>query len=450
MFGHSEDRARQLAGRHRKDRNTSSGSYASSSRNVSSSTQSSNQLQPTDSLTYGDAISYVKHPQYPNQMASPGTSTQIQHTGRPSSTPFAGQQQPFQQAYFNASPYQLAQPYIAYAPPETPEQLAARRAQLEQERYQSEYLTKVLYGNPTVPNFNSPPSSQFMQPYVPAPLSYLPSRRALSHQFDRTGFSQTQQRDVVQPQTSTSPEIFNKPTKRPKTKSLLPQTTSTPVSPPSNDQDPQLLTWKRAVPSTTYFEWNDWVRKTKDYPLWHEPITPHNNPGFGAFLNNLPKTGQLRFHTVFHGNEWGQLSDSGTARQKREWFQCLSRARQQTFKLIVQQKKDAIEAAGPDAAVNHDRPNSPGVMLFEALEAIETRYDSYTLHEHSSGFQTRYPVIKSNSAPNFGARQFTHPQRMAGDGATDPDPFTTYWIFCVFHLLLSPCFLPFLLIFSTC
>jgi hypothetical protein len=59
MFGSSQDRARQLAGRHRKDRKTSASSYLSS-RSVSSSTQSTTQPQPQYPLLE-QTLGYVVH-----------------------------------------------------------------------------------------------------------------------------------------------------------------------------------------------------------------------------------------------------------------------------------------------------------------------------------------------------------------------------------------------------
>jgi len=207
----------------------------------------------------------------------------------------------------------------------------------------------------------------------------------------------------------------------------LPQLPQTPLPNPVRAIDTQLPpTWTYASPALTYFEWDDSVRETKKFPLWNEPINSMNSPGFGTLYNNLSDPEKRRFLFECHGNPWGPLSDALSATGKRTWFQSLSPGNQATFKRVVRYRQNAVQNAGPHAPVQHNpKLSRPSMMLWEALEAIETRYASRVTY--TDGSSARLP-LRSASSPVLST---------AGDGATDLRSFSTYWNFCLLCLDLS-------------
>lgn len=220
MFGSSQDRARQLAGRHRKDRKTS-GSSCLSSRSVSSSTQSFTQPQ----LQYHvleETLGYVLHPklswskagsteslisQCPvatqETLGSGQHSRQVSQTTLPDTDtlPLPPNTLPMQSLLgptkylhhssdlFNASATihdisSLFKDLATHSPAvstlhESADRFAARlRVLLVQERYQSEHMSTVIHGNPSVPNLAlmSPNSS-----CIDSSGPYPSPRRMVSH-----------------------------------------------------------------------------------------------------------------------------------------------------------------------------------------------------------------------------------------------------------------------------
>lgn len=134
MFGSSQDRARQLAGRHRKTRPRSSSSQWSRRSSASLTSQSQQQAQTDTAL-----------------------SDQPQHSP--------------DQAGF----YQYFQPIYGYdkrilgdPAPLSPSSLHAQPFQMDQHRVQNEYMSQILYGNHTLPNLLAPPPSHFMATSHPA------------------------------------------------------------------------------------------------------------------------------------------------------------------------------------------------------------------------------------------------------------------------------------------
>jgi hypothetical protein len=198
----------------------------------------------------------------------------------------------------------------------------------------------------------------------------------------------------------------------------LPQLPQNPLPNPIRAIDSQLPpSWSYASPALTYFEWDDRVRETKNFPLWNEPVNSMNSPGFGTLYNNLSDLEKRSFLFEFHGNPWGPLSVALSATGKRTWFQSLSPGNQHTFKRVVLYRQNAIQNAGPYAPMQMDLQLSrPSMMLWEALEAIETRYTSRITYNDGSSARL---TLRSASFPVLNT---------AGDGATDLRSFSAYWI----------------------
>lgn len=482
MFGSSEDRARQLAGRHRRDRKASGSSYTGS-RSVSAS-------MPSPALhrkTHASASNNMRHSSHHSQYHPPDISHEppnlLPRSHRLPTQLFSYEQDQFQQKNDllkgNATMHDISGLFrdlsmhspISSALHDSAEQFAARlRVLLVQERCQSEHMTTVLYGNPSVPNLAPQPLGLFDTGYHSG--TYLPSRRIASQpqnilvptqvvannrnmlrdtplpDVSRMALQAVTRPDEVQDYMVIGQNGASTDTGRPV---VLPphhhRSDSHPYLAPSNAQNPpcggkppRLSAWKRTVPALSYFQWDEWIHGTKDYPLWDEPITPLNSPGFGAFLNNLPTAEKTRFREVFQGNPWGSLSDTIAARKKREWYQSLSSVQQQIFKRIIQYRQTAIEQAGAHAVIDMSyRPELPAMMLHEALEAVETRYDTYIPHHYSNGVRARNPMPRSSSAPVVRRQSVLNSWRGTGDNTTDPDdPFTTYCLrFCFVASLIT-------------
>ena len=82
------------------------------------------------------------------------------------------------------------------------------------------------------------------------------------------------------------------------------------TAPPQYPGAPRPLLWSimaNAGPHTSHFIWDDWIRQTKDSPLWHVPISVSSDPGLEALLNNLHPEQTASFRRVFHGDPWGPM-----------------------------------------------------------------------------------------------------------------------------------------------
>jgi len=135
---------------------------------------------------------------------------------------------------------------------------------------------------------------------------------------------------------------------------------------------------------------------------------------------------------LFQGNPWGTLSDSLSARLKRDWFQELSHMQKQTFKRIIQYRQTAIEQAGPHAVVESSSCTLPAMMLHEALEAVESRYGSHIMLEFTDGLIKRLPLPRSTSAPLSATHAMLIQWSKDRMATSDMDPFTTYCLIFVF------------------
>jgi hypothetical protein len=142
MFGSSQDRARQLAGRHRKNRASSSSSQWS-------------------------RRSFASHTSQTQQQSE----SNMELRNRPHHSPE------------QTDIYQYFQPIYGYgkqAPPDgvptplSPSSLRAQQFQMDQHRMQTEYLSQIIYNNHTLPNLLAPPPSRFMATSHPAPFVHPP------------------------------------------------------------------------------------------------------------------------------------------------------------------------------------------------------------------------------------------------------------------------------------
>lgn len=144
MFGSSEDRARQLAARHKKNRVSSNSLQGrQSSTNVASQTQQQTQT----------AFTSDDQPQL-----SPA------HHPLPGQTNFNHYVQPVY-GYGGQVPGALI----------SRSSLRAQQFQMDQHRIQNEYMSHIIYGNPSLPNLIVPPLSHFTTTSHPASYAQSPS-----------------------------------------------------------------------------------------------------------------------------------------------------------------------------------------------------------------------------------------------------------------------------------
>ncbi|KAF1973835.1 hypothetical protein BU23DRAFT_125274 [Bimuria novae-zelandiae CBS 107.79] len=92
-------------------------------------------------------------------------------------------------------------------------------------------------------------------------------------------------------------------------------------------------------------------------------------------------------------------SDSFAATRRRNWYQtALSRDQKTAFRLIIGRRRSEIENSAPlriDTQVA--RMEGPAMMLHEALEAVETRYDA-----HIPPVSANPPPVYANPPPVYG------------------------------------------------
>ncbi|KAF9736940.1 hypothetical protein PMIN01_04719 [Paraphaeosphaeria minitans] len=442
MFGSSQDRARQLAGRHRRDRKTSGSSYLSS-RSVSSSTQLSIQPQPQYPLleqalgqcwtATQDTLRSGQHTRQVSQSTSPDMDTLPLP---PNTLPTRSLLSQNQYLHHNSDLFDatatihdissLFKDLSTHSPVastlhESADRFAERlRVLLVQERYQSEHLSTVLHGNPSEPNLvlQSPDRSSIDSsgPYPsprrmtsqPSPLrasnglapaadatdnpggSRPPAGRGRTDRTDRTNFFQ----NANGQERANSPYTLQYIPAPPLPSAVSYHSTSLVPSRP--------LVWDLTIPGHGYFHWHSWMIKSKDCSLWHEPITPYNNPGFAAIINNVPVHHVMVFERCFSGDPWGPVSDSLSATNRRNWFKALSDQQKEHFRHIIAFRAAEIQRSGLNARVQIERPSGvPAMMLHEALEAIEERYDARVTFHYAHSHQTQGALPTSNRAASL-------------------------------------------------
>ena len=165
MFGSSEDRARQLAGRHRKERKTSGSSYTSC-RSFTSSIQNPTQLQTTYTFMGRDA----HHINQTAQDTSQNTSSYPPHSPPHSNGHALGNKIAKHKNSHELSPADLS---IR----ETSSLFTNLSAHSQKNR--PEHLSTILYGNPSAPNLTSSYYGRRAASYSSS--LHLPSRHIVSH-----------------------------------------------------------------------------------------------------------------------------------------------------------------------------------------------------------------------------------------------------------------------------
>jgi len=188
MFGSSEDRARQLAGRHRKERKTSGSSYTSC-RSFTSSTQNPTQLQTTYTFMGRDA----HHINQTARDTSQNTSSYPPHSPPHSNGHTLGNKIAKHKNSHELSPADLsirgtsslftdlsAYSSVPSTLHESADQSAAHlQTLLIHQKNRPEHLSTILYGNPSAPNLTSSYYGRRAASYSSS--LHLPSRHIVSH-----------------------------------------------------------------------------------------------------------------------------------------------------------------------------------------------------------------------------------------------------------------------------
>jgi len=143
MFGSSDDRAKQLAARHRKKRVISGISQASHPSTANPASQRQQQQCTADTLSHQSPLYPDHHPL--------SDQTDFIHYVQPRYD-HVGQDHSASQSLSRSS-------------------LRAQQFQMDQHRIQNEYMSHILYGNHTLPNLLAPPRSNF--PTISHPAAYL-------------------------------------------------------------------------------------------------------------------------------------------------------------------------------------------------------------------------------------------------------------------------------------
>lgn len=347
-------------------------------------------------------------------------------------------------AYSQFSPTQGQPPVSPYVWPRAREldnQLAARLYQ-NQQRSQLEHMSEVLYGNPSLPNIASPPPSGFAANYPAA--SYLQAVRRVASNPQNSWAANAS----LPPQATAAFHENGRPTSQvygfapngsynQSSNERLPSNAANPST--TLNHSPYALskptTWDWASPHISYFEWDDWVHNTRGCTLWNEPIHSDNSPAFLFFLGQLTNDEMLGFTSLFHGNPWGQAGDLLSARLKRQWFSKLAPSKKTAFNTVIKERRRQIEEGSPANPVAISPSPLPTMMLWEALEAIETRYSSHKVNQLNQNFHLEAPLSKASSTPNLKGRQGLEVLSIAADMHRGLDPFTTYFLLCVSKII---------------
>lgn len=362
MFGSSQDRARQLAARKRKERICSHDSH-SSYRSISSSSQASQQSHTIFPLEQ-DIKRPLAIPEHPSHGAS--LTYQSQHT--------PGDPYVKEALNDNQVPVLMAHDTSQCADGRT-------QSQLEQYRLQAEYLGKVLYGSLNIPALDVPPQSQFgssshYSPYgslgmqsntsyhlrsVTDPLSptLLPTQHlSILHRQSsipttstpwKTALDDDHQMQVAlslrgggNGETSSRPDHINE-TKEAKEAKEANETnganeTDKPNPMPGHLQNhssgvpPSHLQSQHSIETRAFAREFPWVTKVFHLPQWHAPI--FSGAALDAFLISLSSVQLSQFCSFFDPH----LPPKPMANHlvpRQLFFRALSSRQQNLFKNII-------------------------------------------------------------------------------------------------------------------
>lgn len=191
------------------------------------------------------------------------------------------------------------------------DQFVARlRGLLLDERQQSEHMSSVLHGVNSVPVLGTPRRmvSQPSPRRAPDYVSFTPNMEP--REGDRRGQPRPPESGQIGlPPSSNLVHSGGPQGSHPVTgQTSIPPISSTLHSRPSQMTQPSSYrptTWTSTVRHTSYFTWEDWMTKTKDNPLWNEPISVYNNNDFRSLWNSISGHNRDWFRRVFHGDPNG-------------------------------------------------------------------------------------------------------------------------------------------------
>lgn len=427
MFGSSQDRARQLAARKRRERICSNDSQ-SSYRSISSSSQASQHLHT--SLTMNQNI---QRPSVISEHPSRGASLshQSQHTSRES---YPSQQFNYNTKY-SPSAHDFSQCVSGRSQP-----------QVEQQRLQAEYLSRVLYDNLAISSPTGLPQSQFKLPpqhsrygslemqsiasfqlrNITAPLSQIlsPTQHLsmLQTQLD-TPTPPPPQKTVVEDHlwrqsaislrgggpidTAPIPEhVTETKTSESGTSGTVPGN----MENKSPDSLPSHYKHDLSIASRPFAREFPWVSRVFHLPEWHTPIC--SGASYNAFLDSLSRTKFSHFRIYFDMRlPASNLEDEGLA-ARRLFFRTLTSEQQAVFKNIINGRLNELLARSETVPgtkritgfeVSKD-PRKPQTCLLYLLEATEVSPVSTQASNPPS--QISRPLPSSNtrcaSAPLMG------------------------------------------------
>ncbi|KAK3213535.1 hypothetical protein GRF29_28g210999 [Pseudopithomyces chartarum] len=361
MFGSSQDRARQLAGRHRNNRKASGSSYTSN-RSVGSSTQSSTQLQTTYATSERKLSGCTPTVLETEDLPLPPNALPMQLLNDSKHLSTSVTLHDISSLFHDLSTH----PPIDSALRESTDEFAARlQALLAHGYHRFEHMSNALHGIPPVPSLETH-RRVASQPSPIKPVNTLAGDDWQRYRAPGIQNIPSNAPNDMSARTSLTGQVYN---------------TVWSHQPPAGygtGSTTQVRLWHliaNAGPHQSYFEWDNFVRQTKQSTTWHVPITFLNCPGLVTLFSNLSLSVVSRFQDVFHGNPQGPMSDSLSATRRRNWYQTtLTQRQQEIFRSIVQYRKDQIWRG--ERVEQSVLPGKPCMMLHEALEAIETRYFS--------------------------------------------------------------------------
>ncbi|KZM27481.1 hypothetical protein ST47_g1353 [Ascochyta rabiei] len=306
MFGASEDRARQLAGRQRWKRISSSGS-SSSHRSVSSLSQVSH---------WGTSSIFEQNIQRPTSIperyayAANGTQDGSHNPG--------GVQHTSQHAASPDAEVALSQMTNNDQHPPT-----------QQQRRQTEHLSQVLYNDTATSNGRYPSSSQFVLPTHIKQHGSFESKTTIFHRL-RNASAPTPQTYTAGPESTTTPAH-----------NLTSRSISTSVAEahPTVSMRGGALYGPHLIATPVYTTGTHWIATAKNHPCWELPY----NTGlmYRVFLDSLPLAQVTKFIFIFCGRVDRVRDQFDSAR--RLFFYHLDSADQLNFKrMIIERAKELL------------------------------------------------------------------------------------------------------------
>lgn len=415
MFGSSEDRARQLAARKRRERIGSSGSQ-SSHRSTISSNYANKQLQYA--CVSEQSSQRVQIPER-HDLQRAGLTAIDQHTaGEPDAVRL---------------PHDHKIPLL---PLENSSLRLAREKQhpaMEQHRIQAEYLSQVLYSNASIFDMQAPPQSQFSVPTSTKRYGSLGSNSNISQQLSNmtTPVSHTQpsssQPACIQPKlgVTTLPPLqqseYGNHLRVHTVVSLRGgglDNGSSFASYESRQQGNQTLVGNANYTPSFVSEFS-WAGPLSGLASWSTPIC--SGEEYRIFLETLSNEQLERFQTWFRPGPLRipMIHTSVALKLRKCFYQTLIPVQRLLLKNFVhvrgmellerKLREDAgiVQRQDDPSAVPCD-PSMPPVLLQHLLDAIDDPIDIPIQSTSSDLFHPALRVLsRRTSAPNLGQQQMT-------------------------------------------